>query len=153
QGHFVWDSFVIEENAFDRDPEMGRYWPEGVVTRNNAFDADAGIVMDSGVPRAGSPELLAAGIGPTIWVGPARLAAGGVVSAASFQGGSVAPDQIVSIFGGGFGSELHVATATPLPPRLGGVEAVLLDAFGFQQQLRMLVVSPGQINAILPPNL
>ncbi len=153
QGHFVWDSFLIEENAFDRDPEMGRYWPEGVVTLNNALGVDAGILMDSGVPRAGSPELLAAGIGPTIWVGPARLTARGVVSAASFRGGSVAPDEIISIFGGGFGSGLHVATAMPLPSELGGVAAVLLDAFGFQQQLRMLVVSPRQINAILPPNL
>lgn len=151
-GHFVWDSIVFEENAFDHDPEIELYWPP-VMLNSNRLGADPGIVFDDGVPRASSAELTAAGIGPNRWVGPARITSGGVVSAASFMTGPVAPRQIISIFGGGFSDEVHVAGGTPLPARLGGVEALLVDALGFRRPLEMLVVSPGQINAILPGSL
>jgi|GEM_PF-2417244 len=151
-GHFIWDSIRFEENAFDHDPEIALYWPP-VVLGSNRLSVDPGIVFDDGVPRATAAELTEAGIGPNLWVGPARISSGGVVSAASFNGEAVAPAQIVSIFGGGFSGDVHVASEVPLPTRLGGVEALLVDAQGFRRPLELLVVAPGQINAILPGSL
>lgn len=147
--HFIWDSILFESNAFDRDMETETYWPPARLA-DNLFSADIGIVLDEGIPRVGSEAITAAGIGPNVWVGPARISTGGVVSAASYIAGAVAPAQIISIFGGGFGEGLHVATQTPLPTRLGDLEVFLIDALGFRRALRLLVVSPGQINAILP---
>ncbi len=124
-----------------------------MVVNSNRLSVDPGIVFDDGVPRATAAELADPRIGPNLWVGPARISSGGVVSAASFSSGAVAPRQIISIFGGGFSGDVHVATEAPLPTRLGGVEALLVDALGFRRPLELLVVAPGQINAILPGSL
>lgn len=148
-GVFAFDSMLVEENAFGHDPEIERYWPT-VMLRANRLGADLGIVFEDGIPRVASADLASAGIGPTIWVGPARITPGGVVSAASFASGAIAPEQIISVFGGGFGSNLTVAPESPLPSQLGGVSVRLLDVLGFRTPLALLAVAPGQINAIVP---
>jgi len=84
-------------------------------------------------------------------VGPPAIAAGGIVSAASFvpaPNNQVAPGQIVSIFGQNFlpaGSA--IATQFPLPTSLGA-QNTSVTACG--RALPLYSVSPGQINAQIP---
>ncbi|MBI1353665.1 MAG: hypothetical protein GC160_04910 [Acidobacteria bacterium] len=150
RGHFDWPSIRFENNAFERDPQAGSYWPAVTIADDNHFGMDLGMVLEDGVPHATAPLILDSGIGPSGYFGKPKLAAGGVLNAASFRGGVLAPDQIISIFGAGFANQVFAATTTPLPLELGGVKAVLLDAFGFSLQLPLLAVAPGQINAVIP---
>ena len=150
RGHFDWASIRFENNVFEKDPQAALFWPAVHVAADNRFGVDAAIVIEGGVPRATSPEVVDAGIGPSGHFGPPRLAEGGVVNAASFHAGPLAPDQIISIFGAGFVGGIVAASDRQLPVELGGVRATLFDSFGFTYNLRLLAVAPGQINAILP---
>ncbi len=69
-----------------------------------------------------------------------------VVNAASFaSGAAVAPGSIISIFGTALG-DLSAAPSVPLPTTLGGTCVLDNDV-----PLPLFFVSPGQINAQLPP--
>ena len=81
---------------------------------------------------------------------PPELTREGVVSAASFRGGAVAPGQIVSLFGQGLATVTAQAVATPLPTSLAGVRIDLVDAEGASRRLGLFFVSAGQINAYVP---
>jgi uncharacterized protein (TIGR03437 family) len=74
---------------------------------------------------------------------PAR---GGAVNLASYQS-AVAVNGLLSIFGTNLGSSAQAA-ATPLPNILGGTCVTLNNV-----ALPLFMVSPGQINAQIPPNL
>jgi uncharacterized protein (TIGR03437 family) len=74
---------------------------------------------------------------------PAR---GGAVNLASYQS-AVAVNGLLSIFGTNLGSTAQAA-ATPLPNILGGTCVTLNNV-----ALPLFVVTPGQINAQIPPNL
>jgi uncharacterized protein (TIGR03437 family) len=80
---------------------------------------------------------------------PPCVALGGVVSAASFLPGPVAPGQIVSIFGAGLGPE------TPASFRLDGSFVVAPELEGTRVLFDgvaapVLATSAGQVNAIVP---
>ena len=77
------------------------------------------------------------------------LSSAGVVSAASYTGGAVAPNQIISIFGANLGSEVAAASQTPLPETLAGVRVDLIDAGGVARRLKLFFVAPHQINALV----
>ncbi|MGH9656995.1 MAG: hypothetical protein ACRD96_00535, partial [Bryobacteraceae bacterium] len=74
----------------------------------------------------------------------------GVTNAATLaRDGTVAPDSIVSLFG----QRLATATAEagrPLPVELGGTTVTVTDSRGVQHRARLLFVSAGQVNAVLP---
>ena len=77
------------------------------------------------------------------------LAHGGIVNAASFLPGPVAPGQIVSLFGAGLGPETPVSfrldASFTVAKELAGVR-VLFDGV----PAPLLAVSAGQVNAIVP---
>ncbi len=73
---------------------------------------------------------------------------GGVVNAATFKVGGLAPGTLVSIFGSGFAASTISAPAVPLPTTLAGT-SVLVN--GVPSPL--VFVSPGQINAQIPYGL
>ncbi|MCB9385321.1 MAG: SBBP repeat-containing protein [Bryobacterales bacterium] len=73
-----------------------------------------------------------------------------VVSSASFGFTSLAGGSIVSGFGSGLATSQMVATEVPLPTELGGVMVVITDANGVDTNAQLLMISPGQINFVLP---
>jgi uncharacterized protein (TIGR03437 family) len=84
--------------------------------------------------------------------GPATagtISPGGVVNAATFQAGPVAPGEIVTIFGSGFGpGQLAVASYSPEGdlPRSAGDTRVLFDGVAAP----MIYALNGQVSAIVP---
>lgn len=109
------------------------------VRKATAFAVHSGGVVVEGAPPPPRPVFSAAGI----------------VSAASFHGGAVAPGQIVSIFGSGLATETAQAVTQPLPATLGGTAVDLTDALGFVRPLPLIYVLAGvqgQINGIIPTN-
>jgi uncharacterized protein (TIGR03437 family) len=74
------------------------------------------------------------------------------VSAASY-GPAVSPGSIASAFGSALAPQLEHAVATPLPTSLGGTSVVLKDRAGVERTASLFVVSPGQINYLIPEGL
>jgi uncharacterized protein (TIGR03437 family) len=82
---------------------------------------------------------------------PPKVAAGGVLNAASFALQTpVAPGTLVSIFGSNFlaSTDVLVATTFPWPTQLGGTSVTIGG-----EPVPVYVVTAGQINAILPYSL
>ena len=77
---------------------------------------------------------------------PPQATREGVVNAASFTAGALAPGQVGSIFGESLALTAEAATALPLPTSLGGASVRLADGAA----LPLLFASPEQINFIVP---
>jgi uncharacterized protein (TIGR03437 family) len=75
------------------------------------------------------------------------------VSAASLRGTAVAPDSLVSIFGAHLATGQAAAQGLPLPTELGGTTATIRDSVGKQSPMVLLLASPGQVNAYIPPGV
>jgi uncharacterized protein (TIGR03437 family) len=78
-------------------------------------------------------------------IGPAALPAGGIVNAASFAAGPVAPGSFIALFGQSLAQATAIANSSPLPVLLDGVS---LTINGIPAPL--YYVSPSQINAQVP---
>jgi uncharacterized protein (TIGR03437 family) len=76
---------------------------------------------------------------------PATAATGGVVNAATFERGAVAPGSLISIFGSNLAQAIASASAFPLPISLADT-AVSINGV----RAPLLYVSPTQINAQVP---
>ena len=72
------------------------------------------------------------------------------VSGGSFQGGSQAPDSIVSTFGSRLATGVKMATSTPLPISLEGTTVKIVDSRGLEGFAPLFFVAPGQINWLIP---
>src|SRR5579864_797798 len=72
------------------------------------------------------------------------------VSAASFQGGVLAPESIVSAFGPHLAVQTLAAPSQPLSTNLGGTTVTVVDAFGVSRLAPLIYVSPGQVNYEMP---
>lgn len=152
----------------DEDNHVIRMVEDGMIstfagTGIEGFSGDGG---PANLAELDSPESVAIGPDGELYIGddgnnrvrvvrPASatapvLTSAGVVSAASFGGGSVAPAQIVSIFGENLANGLFVAETTPLPTTLGGVTLELTDSAGTTRALNLFFVSGGQVNAEIP---
>jgi len=83
-------------------------------------------------------------------VSPPAISNNGIVQAASFFGGRMASDTIVSVFGENLAVRSEAATATPLPTRLGGSEADVTDSAGTTRPAQYFFASPGQLNLLIP---
>ncbi|MGH9837503.1 MAG: SBBP repeat-containing protein [Blastocatellia bacterium] len=73
------------------------------------------------------------------------------LSAASFTGGSLAPESIVAIFGSSLAAGTESANMTPLPTALQGTSVTVKDKQGVERAAPLFFVSPGQVNFLLPP--
>jgi uncharacterized protein (TIGR03437 family) len=73
-----------------------------------------------------------------------------LVSAASLRPGPVAPDSMVTVFGGQLASGAQSATEQPLPTKLGDCTVKIKDAQGVEREAGLYYVSPGQINFKVP---
>ncbi len=78
-------------------------------------------------------------------IGPSALPAAGIVNAASFAAGPVAPGSFIALFGQDLAQTVATAGAFPLPVGLGGVS---LTINGIPSPL--YYVSPSQIDAQVP---
>lgn len=72
------------------------------------------------------------------------------VSAASYLGVTLAPDQIVSSFGSGLTTETVAVTQLPLPTSLLDCEVRVEDSRGVSRLASLFFISPTQINFTLP---
>ena len=76
----------------------------------------------------------------------------GVLNAANFLEGPIAPESWVSIFGENLADELIVTSSIPLPTSLGGTRVTVTDAPGTERSARIQFVSPEQLNFLMPPD-
>ncbi|MGE0131650.1 MAG: SBBP repeat-containing protein [Blastocatellales bacterium] len=72
------------------------------------------------------------------------------VSAASFNGASLAAESIAAAFGTSLAAEVKVANSTPLPTALGGASVKVRDSAGGERLAPLFFVSPSQINFQIP---
>ncbi len=99
---------------------------------------------------------------PAVWLcawvvpghgAPPIIAQGGLVNAANFMGGPIAPESWVSLFGEELASTLVVASSTPLPTSLDGTQVTVTDSLGAERPAQLQFVAPGQLNFLAPPNM
>jgi uncharacterized protein (TIGR03437 family) len=76
-----------------------------------------------------------------------------VVASAAAPVAAVAPDSLGSIFGTNLASTKEQAVSQPLPFSLGGVTITVQDSAGTSASVRLLYVSPEQINFLMPSGL
>jgi uncharacterized protein (TIGR03437 family) len=160
----------IPVNAVAADPDragavyigtdVGVFW--------SAASGDSWAQLGTALPRAPvmaltlhkpSRTLWAATFGRGMWQlsVPVSLAFGGaftaegVVNSASFQSAAVAPDEYITIFGSLLASGTTVAPA--LAPVVANTSVRVTDSAGQARQASMWVVSPGQVNCLLPSGL
>jgi len=93
-----------------------------------------GGLSDAFITKISSPDILTT---PT-------------VSAASFTGPSLAPEEIVAAFGISLASGVGVAETTPLPTSLLGTTVMVKDKNDIQRPAPLFFVSPNQINFLIP---
>jgi len=74
----------------------------------------------------------------------------GNVSAASFLGGPVSPESIVSALGGDLATVTMANTAATPPTSLGGTIVTVTDSTGASRQAPLFYVSQGQVNYEIP---
>lgn len=72
------------------------------------------------------------------------------VSAASFQGASLASESIAAAFGTGLATETVAAASLPLPTILAGTTVTVKDSGGTERQAPLFFVSSGQVNYQIP---
>jgi uncharacterized protein (TIGR03437 family) len=74
------------------------------------------------------------------------------VSSASYAAGTVAPQEIVALFGPGIATQTAVATL-PLPTTLGGTSVQITDSAGNTEAAQLFAVAAGQANILIPSGL
>lgn len=72
------------------------------------------------------------------------------VSAASFDGTTLAPESIVSAFGVNLATGTQAANVAPLPTTLAGTSVRVKDSLGAERLAPLFFASPGQINFLIP---
>ena len=72
------------------------------------------------------------------------------VSAASFDGLSLAKEQIVAAFGSGLSTVTQTAQTVPLPTSLGGTSVRIKDSAGVEQLAPIFFAAPTQVNYLIP---
>jgi uncharacterized protein (TIGR03437 family) len=124
------------------DPNQDAYLSAGIVASARSGWPVAVIGLRSGGKAVPGPAMRIAPPGP-------MLTASGVVNAASYQGGSVAPGEILTAFGFGVGPDATSPLGYDSSGRLGtSLGGVTVDFDGFRAPL--FYVSPGQINLQAP---
>ena len=73
-----------------------------------------------------------------------------VTRAASFVGGSVAPDSIATIFGNLLAPGVGAMTSSTLPASQAGISVIVMDSSGVERKAPTFFDSPSQINLLIP---
>jgi uncharacterized protein (TIGR03437 family) len=73
------------------------------------------------------------------------------LSASSFKANPFAQESIIAIFGAELSSNVVIASTVPLPTTLNNTRVTVLDANGVLRDAGLFFVSPGQVNAQIPP--
>jgi uncharacterized protein (TIGR03437 family) len=73
------------------------------------------------------------------------------VSAANYDGSTVAEGAIVAAFGSKLATGAEAAATSPLPQALAGTSVKVKDSAGIERTGALFFVSPGQINFQIPP--
>lgn len=76
-----------------------------------------------------------------------------VVSAASYNGTTLAPEEIVAAFGTSLTTSTAGAVSQPLPTVLNGTSVKIRDSQNIERLASLFFVSPSQINFQIPPNV
>jgi uncharacterized protein (TIGR03437 family) len=74
------------------------------------------------------------------------------VSAASYEGDTLAAESVVAAFGSDLASTTSVANSVPLPTALAGTTVKITDSVGTEYLAPLFFVSPTQINYQIPPD-
>lgn len=72
------------------------------------------------------------------------------VSAASYRGEAITPDEIVAVFGLNLATTTQVATTVPLPTTLAGTTIKVRDSANIERLAPLFFVAPTQINYLVP---
>ncbi len=72
------------------------------------------------------------------------------LSAASFFSDALAPNSIVAMFGAGLTTGSVFEVPVPLPTILQGTKVVVKDSAGVERDAPLFIISPGQINYLMP---
>lgn len=123
--------------------------------------ASPGIVLPFDVDGTGGIDLLVAtndttadaALVPLVNASPAPVPLLTSVSAASFEGERVAPESLVSGFGGELAAGSASAQAVPLPTSLAGSSLEIVDSAGTKHTPGLLFISPSQVNYLMPRNM
>lgn len=75
------------------------------------------------------------------------------VSAASFNGTSLAAESITAAFGSNLATAVQVANVIPLPTQLAGTTVRLKDSAGVERLAPLFFVAPTQINYLIPAGM
>ena len=73
-----------------------------------------------------------------------------VASATGATSPALAPNELVSLYGSNLSTATFQSTTTPLPGLLGGDSLFVTDSAGVQRPAGLCLVSPGQINFLVP---
>jgi uncharacterized protein (TIGR03437 family) len=118
-----------------------------------ALDAVGGVVVVGGYTSSdnfptASPSQATGGASDDGFL--AIYVEAAAVQGASFARGTLAANSIGSVFGSHFSTQTQSATTTPLPTSLLGVSVSVTDSQGTSRDCELFVVSPGQINIVVP---
>jgi 6-phosphogluconolactonase (cycloisomerase 2 family) len=136
--------------------------PTGIV---RFIDAATGQVLDSaeitGTTASGSiPDIASHGTILAVYQGDAKFESASsapvtqfsVANAASYDRNSVAPDEIVTVFGPRLTTE-PVAAWLPLPDTLGGASVTLTDSKSVTRRASIFNVLPTQLSFLVPSDM
>jgi len=133
----------------------GTSYPPITVAVNVGTDGPSQATNQVTLTGGGStPPTAAASDTANIVANPATA----VVTTVSAASGAapVTADSIVSMYAVNISTAVFTASAgppAPLPPALGGVSATITDSSGKTAPIGLIVVTPGQVNAVLPSGL
>jgi uncharacterized protein (TIGR03437 family) len=118
------------------------------------------VAVDEGVPL-GSPILgtttLPITVQPqqiiVVTILPPPLTANAVVNAAAYTSASIAPSELLTVFGSNLAGSPSGASSVPLPLQLGGLSVTVQDSSAQVQQCSMEFVSNGQLSFAMPDSV
>ena len=133
----------------------GSSYPPITVAVNVATDGISQATNE--VTLTGGGAAFAAAAIDTTNVLPSTSATSLVTTVSAASGTApVTADSIVSMYAPNISTAVVSASAgppAPLPPALGGVSATIVDSSGKTAQIGLIVVTPNQVNAVLPAGL
>ena len=150
-----WNCASVAETCTRSDAlSGGTSYPPITVTVNVADDGPSQVTNQ--VTLTGGGQALATGATDTATIVANPSTA--VVTTVSAASGTapVTADSIVSLYGVNISTAVYTASAgppAPLPPALGGVSATITDSSGKTAPIGLIVVTPSQVNAVLPAGL
>jgi uncharacterized protein (TIGR03437 family) len=126
----------------------------GTISQNGVYTAPASVTAPVAVNVFANlnpgPALVAA---MNVLPPPPVVTAQDILNAASFQSGSIAAGEFISVFGANLSAQVFATTGISFPNSLGGVSVMLKDSSGTELAAPLQVVAPTQINCLVPQNL